>query len=451
MLPHGLSGTYATRRRELCCVQIATVITKILLFMFGTVLLYQVVYEHGTKPEISVGTRRKQEGSAVSLFVNATYWNIPCEFLVPEHKSVFHYQALAQQPSWSKVDIKSRINTTFTRNYNAKPVVDTNAKTQDVLGNDLFLRYVSEYNLALVAFMQPTCSWCKRLEPVWRMLGDRIPEEFGGDTIVLAVDCSSRANIELCAAHQIAAFPTIMAFVNHDATNGVRYGAHKTRGLQNLIEFGRDVKRSNFAHDHVVGDSVLWDNQHTLNVVAGGCNIAGYVPLRESGGSIEFSVYHDQFSVHSSLQNFSVTYHNITVLQPMETSGCNMFDTVYEIGETNTSTDFVITTRGAYPVMAISLVHVQSRPCTTGSPASPSQDFVVFAVSTDVVASVTQDAKGGIVYKFEPIELTIDGSIHIQLLIAECILCLAVIVPILAKVEAMISTQIREKLQNKIK
>ncbi|KDD74477.1 hypothetical protein H632_c1285p0, partial [Helicosporidium sp. ATCC 50920] len=87
---------------------------------------------------------------------------------------------------------------------------------------------LSRYDVVVVNFFAPWCSWCQRLAPTWELAARASQEKYpeaDGRVRFAKVDCVAQA--ELCRQHVITAFPSIRIFRHGSDDVVTRGGRHE--------------------------------------------------------------------------------------------------------------------------------------------------------------------------------------------------------------------------------
>lgn len=89
--------------------------------------------------------------------------------------------------------------------------------------------HMKHYDVVVVNFFAPWCSWCQQLSPTWEAVTQAIHEKYpesDGRIRMAKVDCV--ANKKLCVEHQITAYPSIRIFIHGSDDVTVRYTCGST-------------------------------------------------------------------------------------------------------------------------------------------------------------------------------------------------------------------------------
>lgn len=71
--------------------------------------------------------------------------------------------------------------------------------------------YGSNYT-TIVKFYAPWCGYCKQLEPIYHKLGKFLHRDGKYAVNVAAVNCDKPENAQLCQAHRVQSYPTVMVY-----------------------------------------------------------------------------------------------------------------------------------------------------------------------------------------------------------------------------------------------
>lgn len=73
---------------------------------------------------------------------------------------------------------------------------------------------------SIVMFYAPWCGYCQKLKPTFSKLGKFLHKDSQYSVNVAAVNCDKASNRDLCAAHQVKGFPTLLVFRPPKHTDG---------------------------------------------------------------------------------------------------------------------------------------------------------------------------------------------------------------------------------------
>ena len=169
--------------------------------------------------------------------------------------------------------------------------------------------HMKHYDIVVVNFYAPWCPWCQRLGPTWEAVTEEVhgkyPEEDGRIRFA-KVDCT--AEVELCKANQIAAFPSIRIFT-HGSDDVVNMGVH-----EHLAYYGDRTTDALLTMAEGLATSV-GKPHHTVEHVAllsrsPGCNFSGFVLVKKVPGTLHFVARAPGHSVDFLSMNMSHYVHS---------------------------------------------------------------------------------------------------------------------------------------------
>lgn len=98
------------------------------------------------------------------------------------------------------------------------------------LDGDSFEEFMQKYDLVMVNFYVPWCPFCQALNPVWELTAGQIQEhpEFAESVKFARVDCTQVKSRRLCARAKVAAYPSLLIYVQGATRTRYLYGGPRT-------------------------------------------------------------------------------------------------------------------------------------------------------------------------------------------------------------------------------
>ncbi|KAL6781846.1 Protein disulfide-isomerase 5-4 [Auxenochlorella protothecoides] len=173
---------------------------------------------------------------------------------------------------------------------------------------------LAAYEVVVVNFFAPWCSWCQRLAPTWEAVTEAVHAKYpdAERRIRFAkVDCVAQA--PLCRQHFISAFPSIRIF--HKGSDEVVRMGHREHDAY----YGDRTKEALTAlADKLVPPTVGTPNlaARQLSTVraataASGCNFAGFIMVKKVPGTMHFVARAPGHSIDFLAQDLSHTVNHL--------------------------------------------------------------------------------------------------------------------------------------------
>eukprot|EP00889_Picochlorum_renovo_P008777 jgi/Picre1/35807/NNA_003267.t1 len=153
--------------------------------------------------------------------------------------------------------------------------------------------HMKHYDVVVVNFFAPWCSWCQQLSPTWEAVTQAIHEKYpesDGRIRMAKVDCV--ANKKLCVEHQITAYPSIRIFIHgsDDVTNVMGQHMHLAyygdRTMEALTRLAEQAAVAQGKPHHGITQA------STVSQEGSGCNFQGMILAKKVPARFIFQPEH---------------------------------------------------------------------------------------------------------------------------------------------------------------
>ena len=173
--------------------------------------------------------------------------------------------------------------------------------------------HMKHYDVVIVNFFAPWCSWCQQLAPTWESVTQAIHQKYPeSDRRIRMTKVDCVANKVLCTKHQITAFPSIRVFIHgsDDVTDRLGnhmhlayYGDRTLDALTSLADQaattnGRDIRKNR---------DLRIQNSAPVNQKGSGCNFSGMLLVKKVPGTLHFSARAPGHSI--DYMNMNMSHH----------------------------------------------------------------------------------------------------------------------------------------------
>ena len=153
-----------------------------------------------------------------------------------------------------------------------------------------FQRITSSKPVVFVDFFAPWCHWCQALAPFYEGVAQRVSQgPLSANVVVAKVDCTDRANLDVCRSNRIQAYPTLIAFTPTSHYKYFHY--HGLRTVDAMVTFHQSLLSQ--------ADDVVTATLPMLNLTAGreGCRLKGHLTVPRMSGNFHISCHGSHASI----------------------------------------------------------------------------------------------------------------------------------------------------------
>ncbi|XP_010267738.1 PREDICTED: protein disulfide isomerase-like 5-4 [Nelumbo nucifera] len=292
-----------------------------MMFLFGMELNDYLTVSTST----SVVVDKSSDGEFLRIEFNISFPALSCEFASVDVSDVLGTNRLNITKTIHKFSIDSHLNPTGSE-FHAAPIPMVIKHGDDFdealvegsfpLTSANFDKYANNYQILVVNFYAPWCTWSTRLRPSWekaaKIMRERYDPELDGRILLGKVDCTDQ--IELCRRHHVQGYPSIRIFrKGSDVRESHGHHDHESyygdRDTDSLVTAMEVLVAPLHMESHRLAleknSSNTTDNAKRPAPLAGGCRIEGFVRVKKVPGNLVISAHSTSHSFDASQMNMS--------------------------------------------------------------------------------------------------------------------------------------------------